>query len=137
MQPVSSPIAWQEWAKEFLAYGYSEEEGRRRYACFLAELVRAGNAGHLPALRVVAVDIAWGYHSGEGRLFSSKHGAISWGRGGQEREDWNKYSKRYHRSHGPARWKNAGVRLDSETHPTCIILENHRGKEVARILLEE
>lgn len=136
MQPVSSPIAWQEWAKEFLAYGYSEEEGRRRYACFLAELVRAGNAGHLPALKQVAEDIAWWYH-GRHRLFASSHAAIVWGGGGQDGESREVYSKYYHRTYGPAKWKNAGVRLDSEAQPTCIILENHLGKEEARIQLME
>lgn len=129
-------FAWQRWVQEFLAYGYSEEEGRRRYACWLAEQVRAGHAEHLPALKDVADEIAWWYHRRHA-LFHSSYGTIAWGRGGQEVEDWHKYSKAYHKTHGPARWKNAGVRLDSETQPTSIILENYRGKQVAYVSLVE
>jgi hypothetical protein len=30
-------------------------------------------------------------------------------------------------------WKNGGARLDDETLPTCVILENYLGSEVARV----
>lgn len=86
-------------------------------------------------LKKLAVEMGQRYHQREARLYQSKRARVVYGKGGQEEYDPDAYSKSYRSKFGGARWRNAGARLDSETKPTCVILENFRGTEVARLPL--
>jgi hypothetical protein len=105
---------------------------------------RARNAGpnrvrrqYITRLRQLAVATGLRYHRTTRALYRSKHATVVYGRGGEEEVDWQTYSKTYHSRYGPARWCNAGARLDNEERPTAVLLENWRGTEVARIPITE
>jgi uncharacterized protein (TIGR02996 family) len=112
----------------------------RRAAAASANLrPAAGRIGaeYLRRLRVRAMTMGETYHREVRALYRSKYAEVVYGRGGSEIEDRERYSKKWHRQYGPARCCCAGARLDSETAPTCVILENFRGTEVARLPLKE
>lgn len=56
-------------------------------------------------------------------------------RGGRQEISWDRYSKKWHRSHGPSRWLNAGVRIVIEDDHPQIVVENYRGNVVATLNL--
>jgi hypothetical protein len=87
--------------------------------------------------RALAVQVGERYHATVKRLFVSRSGEVRYGRGGQERVDWHRYSEGYHSMWGPARCLCGGARLDDEDRPTCIILESYRRTKVARLTLDE
>lgn len=124
-------------AKAILQTRHQRQQDR-----LIVEKARYGHPGYfyglwLKKLKSRALTVAWEYHRSTHPLFQSKYGTILYGKGGQETEDRERYSKGYHNSFGPARCLNGGVRLDSEGKPTCFILENYRGTEVARLPLKE
>lgn len=63
-----------------------------------------------------------------GRLYTSRHGRVLEGRGGCEQEI-DIYSKSYSRRYGGLTIHHAGARLSGGE----IVVENHRGREVARL----
>lgn len=65
-------------------------------------------------------------------LYRSKYAKVVYGRGGQEEISFH-YKGSF--KTWAARWRNAGARLDNETKPTCVIVENYMGREVARLPL--
>lgn len=71
------------------------------------------------------------YHQHIGRLFQSKWGEVLYGKGGQETRDRDRYSKKWHNSYGSAKNLNGGARIAGEGRKAQIILENHRGTQVA------
>ncbi len=80
------------------------------------------------------------YHEAVHALYTSKRGAVTYGAGGVERLDWDAYGKRGYRNphtgaKQPAHWCDAGARLDDEVRPTHVVLENSRGRVVARLPL--
>lgn len=104
-----------------------EEHGRPA----LAEYLR----GRPERLRGLAVAAAEAYHRHVRPLYRSARGEVVYGRGGQEGRDGAAYAKAWHRRYGPARWLNAGVRIDADAAglPAGLVLENYRGREVARL----
>jgi len=80
-----------------------------------------------------AVEAAKVYHSLVKKLYQSALGSIQYGLGGQVGEDWGVYSKKWHGRYGPARWRNAGVRIEGYARDANLILYNYRGTEVARL----
>lgn len=113
----------------------------RRAARAIAESARRGIApGKFSSLllakrRARAVALAEQYHREVARLYQSSRASVAYGRGGQEDTSREEYSKGWHNRYGPARWRNAGARLDDEARPTCVIIENYRGTEVVRLPL--
>jgi hypothetical protein len=115
----------------------------------VAERARAGEPGRFAAqwiekLEGVAVAFGEHYHRHVARLYRSSRACVAYGHGGQEDLDRDAYSRSYRvatrggDSFRPAAyWLNAGVRLDSEHQPTCVILENYLGREVCRVSLAE
>jgi uncharacterized protein (TIGR02996 family) len=81
----------------------------------------------------IAVAAGEHYHDHVQSLHTAKMAKVVYGRGGKDDQSWSVYSKGWHRNHGPAKWKNSGARFDNLTDPKEIILENNRGREVARI----
>lgn len=65
-------------------------------------------------------------------LVAAADGIVVYGPGGLAGLSWDKYSKGWHRSHGPARWNNAGARIESGD----VIVENFRGTEKFRVALD-
>jgi hypothetical protein len=73
------------------------------------------------------------YHVEVQALYRSRHAGICYGKGGQVIRDNESYSRGYHRRYGPVCCLAAGVRLDDEVNPSCVIIENYRGKEIVRL----
>lgn len=86
-------------------------------------------------LKKQAISMGRQYHRTVKKLYTSSRADVVYGNGGKEGYDAEAYSKTYNRRYGGAKYKNAGARLDNEEKPTCIILENFRGIEVARLPL--
>jgi len=106
----------------------------------LAEAARRGTPGRwaarlLAKRRQLAVEIGREYHRTVRSLYTSQYADVIYGHGGEVETDGERYSRGWHREHGPARHRNAGARLDDETRPKYVILENFRGTEVARLPL--
>ncbi len=62
-------------------------------------------------------------------LYRSKYAEIVWGEGGEEDWSWEIYSTRYHY---PARWRNAGYRMEypqGDKLPGICIIEDYLGRE--------
>lgn len=123
-------------AKKILQARHERQQDRR-----IGENARHRPSGRffarwLRKLHDHALVVAKHYHQHTHPLFRSKYGDILYGKGGQETQDRERYSKGYHNTFGPACCLNGGVRLDSEEQPTCFILENYRGTEVARLTLK-
>lgn len=78
---------------------------------------RAKKANLIP----VAVDVALEYHTTVKPLFKSQGAVIEYGSGG-EVKNWKTYSKRWHNSHGPAKWKNPGVLIRYADNKPVIVL---------------
>ncbi len=91
---------------------------------------------HLAKLKARAVQMGEYYHRNIKSLYQSKRAGVAYGKGGQEGEDRDAYSNGYRKKFGGATWQNAGARLDDEARPTCVIVENFRGTEVARLPLK-
>jgi uncharacterized protein (TIGR02996 family) len=112
----------------------AEREQRRRDRA-RAETARTGTPGRFFKMsqerwRRRALAAAWEYHRSEHPLFRSQRATIIYGRGGREEYDYP-YKGSY--KTWRATWKNAGARLDSEDRPTTVIIENSRGRVVARL----
>lgn len=130
---------------------YLEETGVSSYATLMrqaaTELTTQAKADKDAAARTrsaklhpLVVLLGERYHAAIDDLYTSKRGDVVYGHGGHENLDWDAYGKRgYVNPHTgrkqPAKWKDAGARLDSEVKPTCIILESHLGHEKARLPL--
>lgn len=65
--------------------------------------------------RDLSLAIANAWHRNVNPLYSSEAGSVQYGSGTHDAEAWDRYSKGWHRSHGPSRWKNAGVTRDIKT----------------------
>lgn len=63
-----------------------------------------------------------------GWLVDADVAVCAFGAGGQEVADWDRYSKGWHRSHGPARYRAAGVRVVGRT----VLVDDSRGRTVGR-----
>ncbi len=117
------------------------ERKERRANCHLYKAAVNPHPGkyrqkYLSKLRDKAVAIGKRYHETHAPLYQSKRGEVVYGRGGQVGYDGDAYSKAYNWRYGGASWKNAGARLDTEDGtPTCVIVENWRGTEIARVPL--
>lgn len=114
-----------------------ERRNARRIASRCA-FVSPGRFRDLFVRKICARAVAMGedYHRRVKSLYQSKYACVLYGRGGREVIDRDRYSKGWHNSYGPARCRCAGARLDDEENPMCVILENWRGTEVARLPLK-
>lgn len=113
-----------------------DRQRRRRHRA-AAERARHQPVGRVHArwiakLKSLAVGMAERYHRGVKSLYRSSRACVEYGHGG--REDTN-YCYRGAWKGTPARWRNAGARLDNEVKPTAVIIENHLGNVVATLPL--
>jgi hypothetical protein len=103
-------------------------------------------------LHSLATSIGAAYHRHVKALAASSEATIGYGYGGKEDSSRDYYSKSWHNSYGPKRWKNAGARLtglatktsygdSTEALPVggvralSVRLENHMGREVETLSL--
>ena len=63
----------------------------------------------------LALTIAEAWHRNVKPLYLSGNATVTYGAGTHPQEEYGVYSKAWHRSHGPARWVNAGVTRDPST----------------------
>lgn len=102
-------------------------------ACSLAaRTAPLGNAypSLLARWKKLAMEQAVDYHRNVKPLYVSSRAWVEYGRGGNEHHE---YPYRGAYKSRPAKWRNAGVRLDNEETPAFVILENHLGNQVARL----
>lgn len=105
-------------------------------------------------LKALAVAIGNAYHKHIKALASSAEASVVYGKGGQEEESRNYYSKGWHAKYGPKCWKNGGAKLtglvpryshgvSTETIPQqgtkglSVVLQSHLGKDIATIALNK
>jgi hypothetical protein len=96
------------------------------------ELMQANRYLHLQNQRRQDFVVALGeaYHRRVQTLYQSERAQVVYGKGGQDAVDYDAYA----RSYGyPARWKNAGARIEGQAGAWFVVLETYRGTEVARI----
>jgi uncharacterized protein (TIGR02996 family) len=102
-----------------------------------AEAARVGTPGRIKTawidkMKGLAVKMAEDYHKSVRSLYRSSRASVAYGRGGQEQSEYV-YGGAW--KGRPARWQNAGARLDNEDRPTHVIIENHLGNVVDRLPL--
>ncbi len=89
--------------------------------------------------RGTALSIGKAYHDQISDLYQSKRGEVQYGCGGEEHLDWSAYGNSYHNprtgAKWPAKWRNAGARIVGAGKTVRIVIESHRGTEVARLPL--
>ena len=78
-------------------------------------------------LRQLAVLIGNYHHTNIKPLYSSRRASVVYGEASAG-VDYNAYSKSYGHA---ARWMNAGARIETRDGHRVIVLQNHRGKDVA------
>jgi len=79
----------------------------------------------------LACKIGRAYHLHVHSLAASSEATCTYGTGGQDDESRDSYSKSWHRSYGPRRWKNYGATTDTRT----VTLWSHLAHKVATISL--
>ena len=87
------------------------------------------------ARKDIAIAVGLAYHRQIKRLCQSEYGTVLYGRGGQVTADSDRYSKKWHRAHGPAKNSNGGARITGYGKTARVLLENHRGTVVATLPL--
>ncbi len=73
--------------------------------------------------QIVRAATSYAYNISDKKLFGSDCAVFVHG-SKQRDEDWNYYSKSYHRNHGPKKWINPGAKQDGDK----IIIDPARGK---------
>lgn len=136
-------LIYADWLEE---QGEAESAARERNTAkwLVARLKREAKAAreqkYADARRDIAVAVGNAYHVRIEDLYQSKRGEVVYGSGGKEIVDWDAYGKRgYCNPHTgkkqPAKYRQAGARVIGFGRSGRILLENHRGKEKARLPL--
>jgi hypothetical protein len=74
----------------------------------------------------LALHLANSYHKNIASLATSSEACAKWGKGGEQAQDWDAYSKGWHSKHGPKKWLNYGVLARIEGREIVVSIYNNR-----------
>jgi hypothetical protein len=78
---------------------------------YRAWATRAVDVTERMGLKALALALGYAWHKHVKPLAASSEAVVSYGRGGQEDSSRDYYSKSWHNSYGPKKWRNAGAQI--------------------------